>query len=884
MDFFKRYFVSPSYNHMIFKGFVLVFVLFATANSLLAASFTWTGTADSLWSNASNWSGGVGYPDDASDDITINDNTIPDNIVLTENITINDVYWNDNRNDGFDLNDFDLTVSGDFLMSNSTRLRMVKSNGQLALNGDFTAGIGCTISAYDVALPSGTITLGKETSLTLANPNTKVALSLNNIVLADYCRLIFSMNSNLSINDISISSFDIIELPRGKTTTIAAVTDWDQADCTTYNTFRSFVPGTRASIRFTGGPSTGDGNVFEDIRILTNSGGNTFTANDHTDLGNNTSISGTTRAASTCEFDGNGDNVGNWNDASEWDCGCIPRVNDGVTIGAGKTVTIDSLRGQCDNLSFGSSTSRIDGGTDDVLEVYGNARIDNESSMEDFRGTVEFRSHDTGVPDTIECSACDTIRFYGKLLFEFPGKTWELHDFLSIEAPNDNQRGDLTVTRGTLDLNGNDVSIESDLNVGNSGTIAVGTESFTFSGAETATISISGNFDFYDLIIDRESVTDLVEIRTEVVVTNNLDLSNIGIIGYQNTRNDTLILADGATVTGGSNESHVNPFMVKIGNDDFTFPVGDGTYYRPIGVTDMAGNSTATDKISGEYFGSNPFDTNMVWTAWEGTINSVSTREYWHLFDISGSPTPKVTLSWLSPNPSGGVGNIIDLRVAHWTGAIFEDLGNGGTTGNTTEGTIASSDNASSFSPFALATNSSNNTLPIDLLAFNVFKGSDQNTLRWSTSTESNTSHYEVYKSSTEEARGFKLLGIEPAAGNSSVQQDYEYLDFELSEHAYYYVKSVDFDGFSQLTNVRYVSREDGRNMMLYPNPNSGEFRLSGLIGQSELRVYDLTGALVWTAASQSTEESLQAFRTNLAPGCYHLQVADQVLNFVVTR
>lgn len=83
---------------------------------------------------------------------------------------------------------------------------------------------------------------------------------------------------------------------------------------------------------------------------------------------------------------------------------------------------------------------------------------------------------------------------------------------------------------------------------------------------------------------------------------------------------------------------------------------------------------------------------------------------------VTSTNNVNVTLTW--DVNSGGVTDLDDLLVARWDGDSWTSEGNGGTTGNTTTGTIVTSSAVTNFSPFTLASSTSNNPLPIELLSF----------------------------------------------------------------------------------------------------------------------------------------------------------------------
>ena len=44
-----------------------------------------------------------------------------------------------------------------------------------------------------------------------------------------------------------------------------------------------------------------------------------------------------------------------------------------------------------------------------------------------------------------------------------------------------------------------------------------------------------------------------------------------------------------------SDASHVTGPVNKFGNTDFTFPVGDGTYYRPAAITSITSGGATSE-------------------------------------------------------------------------------------------------------------------------------------------------------------------------------------------------------------------------------------------------------------------------------------------------
>ncbi|MGI9542730.1 MAG: beta strand repeat-containing protein, partial [Cyclobacteriaceae bacterium] len=192
----------------------------------------------------------------------------------------------------------------------------------------------------------------------------------------------------------------------------------------------------------------------------------------------------------------------------------------------------------------------------------------------------------------------------------------------------------------------------------------------------------SDSFTYENVVINNTSGTN-PQVTMEGLATINGSITFMdGVIAATTT--NMLVVANNATATGASDVSHVDGPVRKIGNDAFTFPVGDDDNYQAVTISTPGNNS---DQFEAQYFEVNPdpsFDTSSK----DPSINNVSLVEYWQLDRTAGSSNVTVTLTW--DGNSGGVGSLADLVVARWDGAVWRDEGNGGTTGNTTTGTVVS--------------------------------------------------------------------------------------------------------------------------------------------------------------------------------------------------
>jgi hypothetical protein len=361
----------------------------------------------------------------------------------------------------------------------------------------------------------------------------------------------------------------------------------------------------------------------------------------------------------------------------------------------------------------------------------------------------------------------------------------------------------------------------------------------TLDGANPQTISKGGaaNPAFNRLRINKAS--NDVTLSTPINVLISLTFVQQSI---NSDAVNLVIVGDNATHSGVSNTSHVIGPLRKVGNDAFTFPVGKNGFYRPISISAPA---VTTDHFTAEYFEDDP-DASYSAGSLEGTIDHVSRCEYWILDRTNGTSDVSVTLSW--DTNSCGVDNLPELLVSRWDGAMWVNHGNGGTTGTTTSGTIVTSGAVTSFSPITLASSTSNNPLPVELLNFSAMPNGNAVDIKWSTASELNNEQFIVERTVNGEV--FESVDVVEGAGTSTSIRSYYTRDhYPLKGTSYYRLTQVDFDGEqkrSKLVAVEFHGSLDF-SFSLFPNPSQSETNLtfSGIADSKsaiQIAVFDLNG------------------------------------------
>ena len=239
--------------------------------------------------------------------------------------------------------------------------------------------------------------------------------------------------------------------------------------------------------------------------------------------------------------------------------------------------------------------------------------------------------------------------------------------------------GDLTYTAGTLT---------------STGTITLdGAANQTVSGAWTIpNLTINNALDGSDAI----TVSSGITISTTLTLTDGIVGSGSNVVTVSNT-------ATGG-ISGGSSASFVNGILARQTNTTslYDFPAGEGTTYKRVGITPTAtgGSTYQVEPFNAGHSDAATFNA--------GTINNVSTLEYWDVQRTVGTDGAQVRLYW-NTQAASGIDDAAELLVGHYTGgpAQWESQGNGANSGDIDPGYVESATAVTTFSPFTFVSNSS---------------------------------------------------------------------------------------------------------------------------------------------------------------------------------
>ena len=330
------------------------------------------------------------------------------------------------------------------------------------------------------------------------------------------------------------------------------------------------------------------------------------------------------------------------------------------------------------------------------------------------------------------------------------------------------------------------------------------------------------------------------------------------------TAGNPLIFNSGASCTGGGDSSYVSGPVVKYGNTAFTFPLGGNSKYFPISISAPAGNA---DAFTAEYKTENPATDGYDTSSRAATLQRVAATGYWDLQRTAG--TGDVTVSLGYHYTPGWITDMSALRVAHWNGTVWEDLGNGGTSGNDTAGMVMTASSVSNFSPFEIATTDAGaNPLPVALNGFTATVVNNTVRLQWRTASETNNNHFEIERSVNDNEH-FAVIGTVAGNETSSLPHGYYFTDNNpnIRQTNYYRLKQVDDYGkytYSGIISATFNGNQ--KTMQVYPNPAKTYITINPA-NAGILRMYDMQGALIKTQQIQAGSNTIDVH--TFIPGVY---------------
>lgn len=183
---------------------------------------------------------------------------------------------------------------------------------------------------------------------------------------------------------------------------------------------------------------------------------------------------------------------------------------------------------------------------------------------------------------------------------------------------------------------------------------------------------------------------------------------------------------------------------------------------------------------------------------------------------------------------------------------------------------------------------------PVTFSKYDVKCSETGTSITWTTSNEQNSSYFEIQRSDNSSGTDWRSIGRISAAGNSSRERNYQYLDLEAGTAAYR-IKQVDVNGRTTYTDIKRSSCEArALNVALYPVPAKTMLTVairSDRPAKTSLQVIDATGRVVYklmNAVINTGSNNIQLDVHSLPAGEYILVSSDPSVyirqKFIIAR
>jgi predicted esterase len=165
--------------------------------------------------------------------------------------------------------------------------------------------------------------------------------------------------------------------------------------------------------------------------------------------------------------------------------------------------------------------------------------------------------------------------------------------------------------------------------------------------------------------------------------------------------------------------------------------------------------------------------------------------------------------------------------------------------------------------------------LPVTFILFNTNCSNNNVNITWKTATETNSSEFSVEKSS--DGRTWKVIATITAAGQSSTERNYSYIDHGAGTNDFYRIAQQDRDGRKTYTSILRSNCSAEQSFTVFPNPATDKATVTIHSNQNtklNLSIVDTKGGVVRKQQTMMPQGNNQVTinLSGLAKGIYTLQ------------
>lgn len=430
------------------------------------------------------------------------------------------------------------------------------------------------------------------------------------------------------------------------------------------------------------------------------------------------------------------------------------------------------------------------------------------------------------------------------------------------------------VTLGSLEPLG---AIQNGINGGN---IRLSTRSFSpgsmliYNG--TSQQYLGGGFPLNAKLVIRNNNGVFLQSNALIISTLSLDSGSLNLNGFN------LTIGNNQTVLGQieANKGYIkgsgiltrwfDTSNVTIGNNAGLFPFAshsDTTRYLWI-----SGKPSSGGTISASY--NNGYGTTIINPAFNdnGPMINIRNNFNWTLSTGSGI-TGNFGLK-LRASKNGGVNNLSDLRISLINSIAPGAAVNGSGTFDQPEVSRTGIPSTSLNNTYYIATNSTQNPLPVKILKFKAELSQKKLSLNWVVAQEKNISSYKVMLST--DFKNWELIDLVTDVKNNTGNTTYTKEIITNHTHLYIQIIAVDRNGlhtYSELINIG--GENHTTNINIYPNPiKKGEIiNLECELGIRKITLLSLQGSELFTKEIKDEPNNYQLNLDNYPSGAYLIKI-----------
>ncbi|MBS1752401.1 MAG: T9SS type A sorting domain-containing protein, partial [Bacteroidetes bacterium] len=252
------------------------------------------------------------------------------------------------------------------------------------------------------------------------------------------------------------------------------------------------------------------------------------------------------------------------------------------------------------------------------------------------------------------------------------------------------------------------------------------------------------------------------------------------------------------------------------------------------------------------------------------TVRTGNVNRTWFIEEQTpGGSNAILTFLWYQQDEQPGF-NRTQSAAAHYL--TTWQMGTFGAAMTDTAGRFSKSQEGySSFSPFTIT--DINNALPLRLLQFEATQQHEEALLKWETTDEVNTSHFDIEYSTN--GRDFSVIG-KVMANNITGLQHYSFIHSGLQPgDNYYRLKMTDIDGKFTYSAVRKLSVAGKMELQAYPNPARNSITVKGIMPGGILELVTIDGKRLQQVKTSANNMVIQL--GNITSGIYIIRYYNNI-------